>query len=129
MDANEADLQTVSVTQHSSSLMVAGSPPHVAARVRAAALKPGDERDHLYEDHPIVKNICRIATPPLEAAYDVVVQVVVHRDPSTCFVADFRIGKITAQTIICETLATTFPNLPVGRLIAKKHDAATEKAF
>lgn len=99
------------------------------ASIREAALSPGYERDVLYEEHPIVKNAARIATLPLRETYDVVAQTIVHRDTGTCLIGDFRMGKTTAQAIIVDTLRDTFPNLPVGRVIAKGHDVSTEKGF
>lgn len=97
--------------------------------MREAALTPGPSRDLLYEEHPVVRNAAAIATLPLKEAYDLVAQVVVHRDPGTCLIAEFRMGKTTAQARIAEALADTFPQLPVGRLIAKNHDVSTEKGF
>ena len=97
--------------------------------IREVALVDGPERFLLYEGHPVVKNAIKIATRPIQEAYSVVEQVIVHREPGTCLIANFRMGKTTALNIIFEELAQTFTSLPVSRLIAKGHDIATEKTF
>lgn len=113
-----------------SSVAMPESDPSVSKdRLRELALNPGPERDLLYEQHPVVLNAVKIATKPVQEAYDIISQVVVHRDPGTCLIADFRFGKTTTVAKIIEGLSETFPNLSVGRVIAKGHDISTERMF
>lgn len=98
-------------------------------QVRQSALEPGETRDKLYEDHPVTKNEVAVPTPPLKEAYDVVEGVVVHRDPGTCLLGDFRAGKTTTINCTVRQLNQTFPNLPVAIALAKGHDAFTQGTF
>lgn len=96
---------------------------------RQAALEPGEVRDRLYLEHPVTKNEVAVATPPLKEAYDIIESVVVHRDPGTCLLGDFRSGKTTTiKRTVC-ALNETFPNLPVGKALAKDHDNFTQGTF
>lgn len=97
--------------------------------VRESALREGSARDVLYEDHPVVRNDVRIATPPVQEAYDIVCQVIVHRDPGTCLIAQARIGKTTSIAKIKQELAQTFPGLPVGTVIAVGHSSRSERVL
>jgi len=97
--------------------------------LRRGALEPGETRDHLYENHPLTKNEVAVATPPLKAAYEVIQDVVVHRDSGTCLLAAFRVGKTTAIEAAVLELTRTFPNLPVGIAFAKAHDAFTQGVY
>lgn len=98
-------------------------------QLRQSALEPGQTRDKLYEDHPVTKNEVAVATPPLKEAYDIIEGVVVHRDPGTCLVGDFRAGKTTTIQRTVHQLNQTFPSLPVGIALAKGHDAFTQGTF
>ncbi len=97
--------------------------------IRTAALEPGPARDKLYEDHPVTKNEVEVATPPLKEAYQIMQDVVVHRDPGTCLLGDFRAGKTTTILRTVRQLNETFPNLPVGIALAKDHDLFTQGTF
>lgn len=97
--------------------------------LREAALTPGEDRDRLYEEHPLVLNAICIPTGPVQEAYDIVRQVLVHRDPGTCLTADFRIGKTTAIHAITRQLSRTTPDVPFGFVIVKGHDKPTERNF
>ncbi|MDG0854781.1 ATP-binding protein [Roseateles puraquae] len=97
--------------------------------VRQAALEPGEARDRLYVDHPVTRNEVAVATPPLKEAYDIIESVVVHRDPGTCLLGDFRSGKTTTINRTVCALNETFPNLPVGKALAKDHDKFTQGTF
>jgi hypothetical protein len=90
---------------------------------------PELDRARLYEDHPVVRNTAMIATRPVREAYDVVTRAIVHHDPGTCLIGEFRLGKTTTLVKIAETLEQTFPGLPVGRVNAKGHDKPSEKVF
>jgi len=96
---------------------------------RQSMLEPGETRDRLYEEHPVTKNEVAVATPPLKEAYDVIEGVVVHRDPGTCLLGQFRSGKTTAMLSTVRQLKETFPALPVGIALAKGHDAFTQGTF
>jgi hypothetical protein len=98
-------------------------------QTRKSALEPGEQRDKLYEDHPVTKNEVAIATPPLKEAYDTVQDVVVHREPGTCMLGDFRAGKTTTIVRTVRQLNQTFPTLPVGIAFAKGHDGFTQGTF
>jgi len=98
-------------------------------QVRQSALEPGETRDKLYEGHPVTKNEVAVATPPLKEAYDIIEGVVVHRDPGTCLLGDFRAGKTTTIHRTVQQLNQTFPELPVGIALAKGHDAFTQGTF
>lgn len=98
-------------------------------RMRTLALFPGSERDLLYEQHPVVKDEFIVATQPIQQAYDIVVKCIVHRQPGTCLIGEFRVGKTSAIKLIKYELMQTFPNLPIGNIIAKGHDPYTEKTF
>lgn len=98
-------------------------------RKRRAALEPGSTRDRLYENHPVTKNEVAAATPALKESYGVVQDVVVHRDPGTCLLGAFRVGKTTAIEAIVAQLHRTFPKLPVGIAYAKDHDRFTQTTF
>lgn len=97
--------------------------------MRRSALEEGTTRDHFYENHPVTRNEAEIATPPLKAAYATCEGVVVHRDPGTCLLGAFRIGKTTAIAVIVRQLSKTFPKLPVGIAVAKHHDNFTQGTF
>lgn len=97
--------------------------------IRQSALEHGEKRDKLYEDHPVTKNEVAVATPPLKQAYDTIQDVVVHRDPGTCLLGDFRAGKTTTIHRTVRQLNQTFPKLPVGIAMAKGHDAFTQGTF
>ena len=113
----------------------AGVAPQVEAEtrrrrlVREAALQEGPTRESLYTSHPLVCNTVRVITKPLQEAYEVIAQVIVHRDPGTCLIADFRIGKTRGIGVIKDELASTFPTLPVGVINAKHHETASERTF
>lgn len=92
-------------------------------------LEPGEYRDNCYQAHPVVLDEVHAVTPAAQEAYDVVVQVLVHRDPGICLIADFRFGKTRAQSIIVDSLRGTFPNIPVWKIIAKSHGTPSEKNF
>jgi len=96
---------------------------------RRSALEAGVARDHFYENHPVTRNEAEVATPPLQDAYATCEGVVVHRDPGTCLLGAFRIGKTTAITVIVRQLSKTFPKLPVGIAVAKHHDNFTQGTF
>ena len=98
-------------------------------QIRQSALEAGKARDKLYEDHPVTKNEVDVATPPLKEAYQVIQDVVVHRDPGTCLLGEFRVGKTTTINRTVQQLNETFPNLPVGIAIAKGHDKFTQGTF
>lgn len=101
-----------------------------AARdLRRSALDAGDARSKLYEDHPVTKNEVAVATPPLREAYDVIESVIVHRDPGTCMMGEFRSGKTTTIERTVAQLNETFPSLPVGKALAKDHDTFTQGTF
>ncbi|KPF67245.1 hypothetical protein IP84_13950 [beta proteobacterium AAP99] len=93
------------------------------------ALEHGTGRDHLYENHPVTRNEVAVATPPLREAYGAIEGVIVHRDPGTCLLGDFRAGKSTAIERAVRELQQTFPDLPVGIALAKGHDAFTQGTF
>jgi hypothetical protein len=97
--------------------------------VRQTALEEGEARDKLYEEHPVTRNEVDVATPPLKEAYQVIQDVVVHRDPGTCLLGEFRVGKTTTINRTVQQLNETFPNLPVGIAIAKGHDKFTQGTF
>ncbi|QPF73981.1 ATP-binding protein [Roseateles sp. DAIF2] len=97
--------------------------------IRRAALEQGEARDKLYMEHPVTKNEVAVATPPLKEAYSIIESVVVHRDPGTCLLGDFRSGKTTTiKRTVC-ALNETFRNLPVGKALAKDHDKFTQGTF
>lgn len=97
--------------------------------LRLSILVPGAERDLVYENHPVVKDNAIIATKSVQLAYDIMVKNIVHRQPGTCFIGDFRVGKTKAIEKIVNELSETFPKLPVGKVSAKGHDPYTEKTF
>lgn len=97
--------------------------------IRRSTLEPGEARDKLYEQHPVTKNEVAVATPPLKEAYDIIQDVVVHRDPGTCLLGEFRVGKTTTIACTIRQLSHTFPKLPVGLALAKGHDAFTQGTF
>ena len=96
---------------------------------RREALESGSSRDHLYENHPVTKNEVAVATPALKEAYDVIQDVIVHRDSGTSLLAAFRVGKTTAIDVVVAQLRHTFPELPVGIAYAKDHDKFTQGTF
>lgn len=96
---------------------------------REAALNDGATRDELYRAHPVVRDSLRVVTKSIQESYEVVVQVIVHREPGTCFIAEFRIGKTEGMNVLRNELASTFPSLPVGIVIAKDHTNASERVF
>ena len=98
-------------------------------RLRRSILTAGPDRDLVYEQHPVVNDSAIISTKSIQLAYDIVVKSIVHRQPGTCFIGDFRVGKTKAIEKIINELRETFPTLPVGRVIAKNHDPYTEKTF
>lgn len=100
-----------------------------ALALRKSALTPGEERDRLYDEHPLVMNTLCFPTGPVREAYDVVRQVLVHRDPGTCLTAAFRIGKTTAIRAIASQLKKTFPSVPFALVIAREHDKSLERTF
>lgn len=97
--------------------------------MRREALEPGSTRDHLYVHHPVTLNEARIATPPLKEAYNVIQDVIVHREPGTALMGAFRAGKTTAIEACVAQLSRTFPELPVGIAYAKGHEKFTEGTF
>ncbi len=97
--------------------------------IRKSTLEPGEARDRLYEDHPVTKNEVAVATPPLKEAYQIIQDVIVHRDPGTCLPGPYRSGKTTTIHRTVSQLNVTFPNLPVGIALAKGHDAFTQGTF
>ena len=107
-------------------------PAQAAARsssarwIRKSALEPGDARDKLYEDHPVTRNEVKVATPPLKEVYEIIQDVIVHRDPGTCLPGPYRSGKTTAIHRTVSELNITFPKLPVGIALAKGHDKFTQ---
>jgi hypothetical protein len=97
--------------------------------LREAALRDGPTREALYPLHPVVCNTLRVITKPLQEAYAVAEQVIVHRDPGTCLIADSRIGKTEGIRILRDELSATFPSVPIGVVNAKGHDRPSELAF
>jgi hypothetical protein len=98
-------------------------------QVRLSALQAGPARDKLYAEHPVTRNDVAIATPPLKEAYDIIESVIVHRDSGTCLLGEFRVGKTTTIMSTVAQLNETFPDLPVGLVLAKGHDQFTQNAF
>jgi len=96
---------------------------------RRRVLTPGPERDILYEQHPVVVDGAIVATSSVRNTYDIVVNAIVHRRPGTCIIGDFRVGKTKAIEKIVSELMQTFPDLPIGIVVAKSHDPYTEKTF
>lgn len=97
--------------------------------VREAALQNGPTRESLYASHPVVCNALRVVTKPLQEAYDIVEQVIAHRDPGTCLIADFRTGKTGGIGVLKSELASTFKGVPVGVVNAKGHATPSERNF
>lgn len=128
----EASLDTASLPPRKRprrSAEVADHEDDARAANRRMALEPGATRDHLYTNHPVTKNEVRVATPPLQEAYNVIQDVIVHRDPGTCLLAHFRVGKTTAIEACVAQLNKTFPELPVGIAFAKDHTKFTDGTF
>lgn len=100
-----------------------------ARALRNATLIPGDDRERVYEEHPLILNKVCVATGPVQEAYDIVRQVLVHRDSGTCLTADSRSGKTTAISAVCNQLSLTDPGVPYGVAIAKGHDRSSERNF
>lgn len=98
-------------------------------QLRRRILLPGTERDHFYEIHPVVTDQAIIATKPIQQCYDLVVKNIIHRQPGTCLIGEFRTGKSKAIEKISNELKLTFPKLPVDKVVAKGHDPYTEKTF
>jgi len=107
----------------------AGRQSDSSEALRREALEPGSPRDHLYENHPVTKNEVAVATPALKEAYDVIQDVIVHRDPGTSLLAAFRFGKTTAIEVVVAKLRETFPELPAGIAYAKDHSNFTQGVF
>ncbi len=97
--------------------------------IREHTLTPGEARDRLYLEHPIVIDGVFFATKPVRAAYEQLATCITHRDSSRCFVAAPRCGKTHAIEVLRGALGQVFPNLVIISINAKGHDANTEKAL
>lgn len=102
---------------------------HPYAETMRGTLRAGEQRELLYQSHPVVLGSMKIATQPLQEAYEAIESVIVHRDPGTCFTAVFRVGKTTTIQGIREELSNTFPKLAVTCTNAKHHEKASERTF
>ena len=97
--------------------------------LRDGVLLHGPTRDRFYLLHPLVCNEVHVITKAIQEAYSTIEQVIVHRDPGTCLIADFRIGKSRGIQVIKNELSKTFPDIPLGVINAKHHDSPTERRF
>ena len=122
--AAHADGMTLETPSRSASKLRATPRPN-----RGLERGPEVDRARLYEDHPVVRNTAMIATRPVQEAYEIVARAIVHHDPGTCLIGEFRMGKTFTLIKIAQTLEQTFPGLPVGRVNAKGHDKPSERVF
>lgn len=98
--------------------------------LRAAVLTHGDDRARAYERHPLVTNNLRLPTPAVKESYAEIERAIIHREPGTCFVTQFRVGKTTGIAVIVATLKEAFKNdFAVGCVIAKYHKSSSEYTF
>jgi hypothetical protein len=96
---------------------------------RQAVLSDPATHEAVFNSHPLVCNALRIVTKPMQEVYEAVTQIVAHRDPGTCFIGEFRIGKTRGINIVREELGLTFPSLPIGVVNAKHHESPSERTF
>lgn len=94
-----------------------------------SVLIPGELRNSIYTQHPVVRNAVQIATKSVREAERAVSAAILHRDPGTYFVAEPRVGKTTTIEMIRSVLPQTFPGVPVWDVIAKRHISRSEKTF
>ena len=98
-------------------------------KLRERALLPGEQRDRLFLEHPIVVDRAYFVTSPIRGSYEQLVTCLTHRDSCRCFVGAPRCGKSHAIEVLRAALSNVFTNLPIISINAKGHDAHTEKAF
>lgn len=99
-------------------------------RARAALLSDVNERIRLLPNHPLNKVPVKILTNAVRTTFLEVCGAAAYKRPGYVFVADFRVGKSTAVTMIREKLQASLPHVAVASVCAQDHrESATERRF
>lgn len=92
-------------------------------------LIPGAIRENAFLDHPVVRDMAKVPTPPIQTVFEVIKDTVIQRDPGISFTAEPRFGKTYAIDVIEHFLPQSFPKIPIFRTNATGHQKPSEKAL
>ncbi len=98
-------------------------------RDHKALLNPGAAREDAFIAHPIVTDRAKIPTSSIKYAFDVIKNAIIQRDPGVAFTADPRFGKTYAIDVLERFVPESFPEMPIFRSNAKRHQRPSEKAL